>query len=397
MKEAKSSFSPGGDAKAISRIAREQYGGFRQMFDHFGWAAPGNELMTTAPALIVKKFGSIRAFEAAHQKPPPVEPSVPTDIWDHNYSVLFTSFWGWTPDTWGTVGWTGDRGLARRDNLLDQLTDPFITVCYVTSNKTYIDPTLKGKIAGFYLVSHETGDRDAFTHPIHHGENVGKWRHSLRALRAFSYLPECRLKVIDLDPSMLARARSISAMGEVLSDPAQIKLLRDTPYVEVEVYTPTYAFAGDIEVGGALGMVQAGPASNGGYVVAGGSQWLPRELYVLKLDGDADAYLGFAAAGRIIVKVGLAASPDLRRQAFQKAMPRGAFNWKIHRTTRGVGLKEYPDHATAVIGEYAMKRHLAAHAKWLGGEFYLASKDVIEAAWQKGCEAAGGAVVGASK
>lgn len=387
MKDTKSSFSPGGDAKAISRIARDHYGGYRQMFDHFGWDAPGNKLMTSAPRLIAEKYGSIRHFEAAHQKPP-VEPFASTNIWDSGFDVLLTSFWGWTPETWGTVGWTGDQGYTRRKNLLAKLTDPFITVCYVTSNKSYIDRTLKGKIAGFYLVSHETGDRDAFTHPIHYGRDVEKWRHSLRALRAFSYIPERRLKVTDLDPSMLARARSISAMGEVLSDPTHIKLLRETPYVEVDVYTTASVVTGDIAAGSASGMVQAGPASSGGYVVAGGSQWLPRELYVLKLDGDADAYLGFAASGRIIVKVGLAASPDLRRQTFQKAMPRGAFTWQVHRTTRGVGRKEYPNHAIAVIGEYAMKRHLATHADWLGGEFYLASEDVIEAAWRKGWEAA---------
>lgn len=128
------------------------------------------------------------------------------------------------------------------------------------------------------------------------------------------------------------------------------------------------------------------------YVVAGGTQWLPRELYVLKLDGDTDAYLGDAASGRFIVKVGLAASPELRRQAFQKAMPRGAYTWQVYRTTRGVGMKEFPNHAIAVIGEDAMKRHLAANADWLGGEFYLASEDVIETAWQKGCEAAEGVI-----
>ena len=36
-------------------------------------------------------------------------------------------------------------------------------------------------IAGFYLVSHETGDRDEFTDPIHHGRDSEKWRHSLKA------------------------------------------------------------------------------------------------------------------------------------------------------------------------------------------------------------------------
>lgn len=384
-----SNFRQGGDAKAISRIASEFYGGFRQMFDAHGWDAPGEKLMILAPPFIKEQYGSIQAFEAAHQERVSRKHSSAFDIWDRGYSVLFTSFWGWSPETWGTVGWSGNRGLARRSNLLAQLTDPFITVCYVTSNKTYTDPTLKGRIAGFYLVSHETGDRDQFTHPIHHEREVGKWRHSLRALRAFSYLPEHRLNVTDLDPGLPGRARSVSAMGEVLTDPDQIKLLRETPWVEVEVYTPASAWRSGTEPDDARhGMVPAGPASSDGYVVAGGSQWTPRELYVLRLDGDIDAYLGRPAEGRAIIKVGLSASPDLRRQSIQKAMPRGAFRWKIDRTTRSCGLTLCPNHAVAVKGEDSMKRHLAAQAEWLDGEFYLATEDDIDAAWHFGCQAA---------
>ena len=365
------------------------YGGYRQLFDAHGWNAPGEKLMISAPALIVERYGSIHAFEAAHQDGRPVDARLPDDVWSNGYSVLFTSFWGWTPETWGTIGWSGDRGLTRRSNLLRQLSDPFITVCYVTSNKSYIDPDLKGKVAGFYLVSHQTGDRDEFTHPIHHGRDPEKWRHSLRALRAFSYLPEQRLSVTDLDPDLLARARSVSAMGEVLTDPEQIALLRTTPWVEADVYTPSNAPAAALGAGADLkGMVPAGPASSDGYVVSGGIQWMPRELYILRLTGDMGAYLGRSADGKAIIKVGLAASPDIRRQSIQKAMPRGAFHWKVDRTTTSCGRSHYPSHAVAVKGEDAMKRHLAAHAEWLGGEFYLATEEDIEAAWQLGCQAA---------
>jgi hypothetical protein len=310
-----------------------------------------------------------------------------SDVWNDGLSVLFTSFWGWDPKTWGTVGWTGKRGLTRRSNLLKKLSNPFIVVCYVTSNKSYIDPDLKGMLAGFYLVSHETGDRDDFTHPIHHGRDISKWRHSLRALRAFSYLPEYRISVADLDPTMLARARSISGMAEILTDSAIVNRLREIPYSEVDVYKSPTSTSDTIENTARQGLVKAGPASAEGYVVAGGSQLTQRELYVLRLDGDIDAYLGRPANGRYIIKVGLSASPDMRRQAFQKAMPRGAFEWKIERTTRGEGMVIYSSYAIAVRGEYAMKQHLAQHAEWLGGEFYLASQEVIKSAWALGCAA----------
>ena len=308
------------------------------------------------------------------------------DFWTAETSVLFTSFWGWDPATWGTVGWSGDRGLTRRTNLMAQLSDPFITVCYVTSNKTYIDPDLKGKIAGFYLVTHETGDRDEFTHPIHHNRDPEKWRHSNRALRAFSYLPEHRLSVSDLDPAFLARARSVSAMGEVLTDPELIRKLKAIPFEEVEVYQPVSVQAA-MQDEAPRGMVRAGPASSDGYEVPGGSQAIPRELYILRLSGDVGAYVGRPGERRSIIKVGLSASPDLRRQNIQKTMPRGAFVWAVDRTLRSCGLAPCPNHKVAVKGEDAMKRHLAEHADWLGGEFYLANENDIEIAWQLACQA----------
>lgn len=306
------------------------------------------------------------------------------DFWTDATSVFFTSFYGWSPETWGTVGWTGDRGLARRTNLLKKLTDPFITVGYVTSNTTYADPALKGMIAGFFLVSHEVGDRNDFTHPSTHALWPDQWRHSLRATRAFSYFPEYRIKVAALDASLLHRARHVSAMGEVLTDSQQIKLLREIPCVEVEVYTPA-AFASNA-VESDRGLVKPGPLNSGGYVVSAATQGLRRHLYVLSLQGDIDAYLGRSAEGRSIYKIGLSESPEQRRLDLQKGMPRGAFQWHVHSTTRHPGSAGYSFDA-AVAGEDSMKRFLASNAEWLGGEFYLASEGQIEEAWQLGFRA----------
>ena len=306
------------------------------------------------------------------------------EFWTDDTSVLFTSFWGWTPETWGTVGWTGKRGRARRDNLLRQLTDPFITVCYVTSNKDFIAPDLKGKIAGFYLVSHETGDRDEFTHPSHFDRSPEKWRESLRGLRAFSYLPEHRLTVSQLNPKLLRRARSVAAMGEVLSNRREIELLRETPWIEVSCFqpgAPTPDFNDPIQ---GCGRVRAGPTNERGYVVSPATARLKQQLYVLRLYGGTDAYLGRPSKGRSIYKVGLSVSPELRRQGFQQSMPRGAFRWRVHLTTKHSGFETCPSFNAAVAGEDAMKAHLAECAEWLGGEFYLATEAEIEKAWRLG-------------
>lgn len=311
------------------------------------------------------------------------------DFWTDRTSVLFTSLWGWSPETWGTIGWTGPRGRSRRTNLLNQLSDPFITVCYVTSNQTYTDPSLKGKIAGFYLVSHEAGDRDEFTHPRHHTRSPAKWRHSLRAIRAFNYLPEYRLDALEYDPMLFERARAVAAMGELVTDPVRLAMLRDTPWIEVEVYGGSGLADGHLadEVV-STGFVKAGPASHDGFVVASGTAAIPRRLYILELSGDTSAFLGRAADGQSIYKIGLSVSPDLRRQHFQKAMPRGAFEWRIWRSSLVTPEDSQFAFEAAVAGEYAMKRLLAEQAEHLNGEFYLATAEQIESAWSLGLASA---------
>lgn len=383
-------FQQGGDSTAISTVAKTHFGGsYSQMFEKHGWVLEdGQQYMHQASSRIKDTYGSVAAFEAhflaleqaSHDAAP---------VWTNDHSVLFTSFWGWTPETWGTIGWSGERGRTRRENLLTELTDPFICVCYVTSNKTYIDPDLKGMIAGFYLVSHERGNRDDFTHPIHHQRDPDKWQHSLRAIRAFSFLPEHRLTVPELDPSLLDRARSVSAMAEVLTDPALINRLRDSPWHEVDVYKPHSASPSHVSPAhNGAGLVPSGPDNSGGYEVSDRAKALPRQLYVLRLDGDTAAFLGRSVDGAHIYKIGLSVSPDTRRQSLQKSMPMGAFQWSVVNTTRRDGHEPYVQFAAAEAGEMAMKRFLAVNGEWLGGEFYLADDASILAAWDIGREAA---------
>lgn len=383
-----STYAPGADATAISEVSRTHFGGFAEMFEYHGWPERGQEMMRKVQSRVVETYGSVRAFEEHFRR---VDQSRrdSADFWTDNTSVLFTSFWGWTPDTWGTVGWSGDRGFTRRANLLNELSDPFICVCYVTSNKSEIDPDLKGMMAGFYLVSHEMGDRNEFTHPIHHNREPTKWRHSLRAIRAFSYLPEYRPRAMAVFPELSGTARHVSAMGEVITDRGKISELRGIPWIEVPVYSSqTNEIAPEMQELPSGGMVQAGPASGSGYTVPEGTLNLPRELYVLRLEGDTDTYVGYPTDGRSIYKIGLSVSPDLRRQTLQKSLPKGTFRWRLHRTTRRDGHTAYSGFSAALAGEYAMKHHLAKSADHLDGEFYLATEDEIDAAWEAGRMAA---------
>lgn len=63
-----SKFEPGGDAKAISRIASERYGGFAAMFEEHGWEERGSDMMRKVQTRVKEQYGSIVAFVDHHDK-----------------------------------------------------------------------------------------------------------------------------------------------------------------------------------------------------------------------------------------------------------------------------------------------------------------------------------------
>ena len=354
------------------------------MSDAHGWDnVPGNELMRSANKFVVRDYGSVRSFWAAHEDA--------GDIWDRGYKVRFTSVFVWEPDKWAAIGWSGAGGKTTRDKLLKEMKDPFIMVCYVvTKNNKRAKKETLGKVVGFYLVSHKKGHRNEFSHPECHESCPKQWTHALRALRAFSFLPESRIDANKFYPDLGGNAMEITSQSVPL-DKKLIARIREIPWREDDIYRPVPALRNNVMArlsSPSRGMVRAGPASNEGYIVSGGTQSLPRELYILRLEGDADAYLGQAANGQEIIKVGLSVSPERRKSDFQKALPKGAFHWEAIRTMRSCGLPPCSSHSIAVKGEDAMKNYLEKKAEWLGGEFYLAKKQDIDEAWRLGCQAA---------
>lgn len=374
---------PGWDSKEIKRIVEERYGGYANMFEAHGWPERGSEIMPGHNKRVADRYGSITAFIAAHH---PGLAQDPATIWDQGLSVMLTSFWGWSPHTWGTVGFTVK---GRLPSVVSQTTDPFIMVVYVTKGARGAAPEIKGKVTGFYLVSHIPGHRDEFTHPDHHGRNPEKWQHSLLAIRAFDFLPEYRIKIGDLDPTVAKRARDVARSGEFVR-PEVLSHLKELPYREVEVFGGARLAEPRIVVPKAgRGLVRSGPANRSGYLVSGEPRNTEKELYVLRLDGNTDGFLGEAASGRRICKVGLSISPQSRLDAFRKSMPLGAYTWMMHRSTRIDGHASYPCFEAAEAGEMAMKKSFVSQkAKWLGGEFYAATASQMEAAWDAGRKAA---------
>jgi len=62
----KTTYEPGGDAKAISRIAKAHFdGSYKTMFEAHDWVLEeGQQFMHQASSRIKKHYGSIAAFEA---------------------------------------------------------------------------------------------------------------------------------------------------------------------------------------------------------------------------------------------------------------------------------------------------------------------------------------------
>jgi hypothetical protein len=307
------------------------------------------------------------------------------DIWEGK-SVYMKGFHGWTPETWAAIGWSNNR----RETLIRTTTDPFIMVGYVTQSSKGATADIRGKIVGFYIVSHQKGDRNDFTDPIQFQREPEKWQKALRAIRAFSFLREYRVDVYDFLPLLKKNPQSSAYYGVKL-DTDKIATLRSLPYQEVPIFDPNHKTS--IMVDHAIHMpslnkVRGGPQNRSGYIVEGEPRETEKELYALCLDGDTSHFLGESENGRKIYKIGFSISPFARLAAFQKTLPEGTYRWKLHRSTCGDKHQPYPNFEAALAGEDAIKEYLAQHAKHLGGEFYAVTDAHFQKAWQIGRESA---------
>lgn len=59
----KGRYSPGGDAKAISMIAKKHFGDFTKMFEYHDWPERGSDMMRKVQTRVVETYGSVCNFE----------------------------------------------------------------------------------------------------------------------------------------------------------------------------------------------------------------------------------------------------------------------------------------------------------------------------------------------
>jgi hypothetical protein len=312
---------------------------------------------------------------------------------DDTPAMWLTSFWGFSPETWGCIGFSSE---SRRQHFLTRTRPGVLVAIYVTKAKGQEDE--RGRVVGFLEVSHRTGHLrefiagDAWAWTERDPASRGKWEFALRVTRAWRIAPEERPNVDDAFPDSYSttKAEFIGAQGVRVTAEEAASLL-DLTVFEVPVHGQTDPIDGAIQpMRNALKPSRAVYPGKEPYWV--GEIDGPKHLYILRLEGDIARYLGRSqgeVADKLIVKVGFSKSPLSRRDQIQAAYPEGTFRWQVLYPKTIPGEAPYPNARIAIAGEDAMKARLENDgAKSLGREFFLADEGLVIRTWAAGANAA---------
>lgn len=147
---------------------------------------------------------------------------------------FITAFWKWEPHLWGCVGWTF---AGSRASIVDQAPDPFLCVIYTTKTSP-MDRENRGRVMGAYLLSHETGHRDAFSHSDSHDYYPERWQHAARAVQAWEFPDHPPVDWLEPDIyEVRGMARVAGIHGKRLSGEAWVRL-KSLEWREAAFYQP---------------------------------------------------------------------------------------------------------------------------------------------------------------
>jgi len=300
-------------------------------------------------------------------------------------NVWLTSFYGFDPAHWGYLGFTTK---GQRDHFIRNTQPGVMVVIY--GHKSKAPELQQGQVIGIQQVSHRVNSAQAFMDPAvwtakeADTDTKGKWDLGVKAMRAWKVVPESYRLIDDFadESYSIDRAQFIGSQGSRLTPSEAAKIL-DLTVVETSVFGERAIDAAvPVNAGTLLRPSKPGPVSQSGYMVKEAEG--PKENYILQLNGDVDAFLGRPAFGQKIVKVGMSVSPSSRLDAFNAALPACAFKWSILRSNSIDGRAPYASSKLGLRGEEGMKEIMAIEGEWLGGEFYLATQEAIDAAWAAG-------------
>lgn len=352
------------------------------MFQVHGWDVPGDKMMTSAPSLTVREYGSVQRFEDLHAPGGLMSPM--EAIYSDPPNVWLTSFYSFRPEEWGLPGFSDEE---RRRSFIAGSRPGVLVVVYGAGQAERSDLY---QIIGVQQCSHQLGHTRQFMAPAawdakhRDPERADKWNYAVKATRAWRVTPETRTFVRDFAPKATeTEARQhIGARGV----PQEALNILKLDLQEVDVYGENPIIGST--PGGAreiLAPSKAGPVSQNAFVTRKSEG--PKHLYVLKLQGATDAFLGESAGGKIVVKAGFSSSPQTRCDDHNHTLPKCAFRWEVLYSGIKSGLEPHPSSNHAKADERGMQQILCRAppaGTSLGGEFFLADPDLVEEAWTEG-------------
>jgi hypothetical protein len=385
---------PGWDAKAIKEVVQQHYNGrLADLFEEHGWPERGAAMMPAQGRRIASIYGTIDAFVASHRRGREgnfvLNPAAALRA--RPPQVVLTAYWGFDPENWPCLTFTDE---SRLQYFLNETRPGFFCVIY-GNNTSYVSAEMRGRVIGIYQLSHQTGDTEDFLSPsglkrkrdIQANEN--SWKYAFRAIRAWQVAPDSAPPVADFANESYSpdHGMVISRYGTMLSG-AEARKIFDLDLIPRPLFGTEFASDGVLEKGkNALKPSRPGPVSQTSFFSREAEG--PKHLYVLQLEGNSRHFLGHDCGNQRIVKVGFSKSPATRRDDHNRALPECAFAWRVLKSTLSEGVGPYATSHHAKAGEQEMIRRLLASGKSLGGEFFLADDDAIEAAWLAGKRVAG--------
>ena len=299
-------------------------------------------------------------------------------------NVWLTSFYGFNSGNWGFLGFSTD---SQRRSFIRRSEPGALVVIYAVG---HAPSDMLGRVVGVLQCSHRVNHAQAFMSPMaweakkNDPDREDRWDLGVKAIRAWRVAADVRPLITDFanETYSTGRAQTIGSQGMPLTSDEARKLL-DLDLQEVSVFGEIPIEDARLAKGSDLfGFNKAGPVSQNPYMVREAEG--PKSLYQLKLDGDMSAFLGEDAGDDIVVKVGMSGSPPTRCEDHNRALPNGAFRWCLLRSNETAGEPHFPNSRIAIEGENGMKKLLAQNCKWLGGEFFRASSDLVDEAWEVG-------------
>lgn len=285
-------------------------------------------------------------------------------------SIRLRSFYGFSPEDDGYVGWTEE---ARRDRMLDQIEDGDLFMIYgATSSETRRDE--RHRVLGFLQVVRgaiRDVDKSSAAGMKRKRDNgfIEKWSFAIPVVRAWRADEPMLLETIAPETYRSEAGQAIAVWSPPLT-PAEIDLALKVRVTEVNVFgePPVAEVAGKkVLLLEAFRPSRAFPGSFGERT--SNYEDGPTHLYLARFEGDGFAMMGMPKAQfdkSDLIKIGVSNDVERRQNDLNCGFPPAAKGrWKIELKS-----ELYEEKAAAEAAEQTFKNAAEKRLQSLGGEFF---------------------------